>query len=54
MAIAGFIVGTALVTFVFVAGNRMKAQEEADDEERERLILEEEEEDGYDSYASDY
>jgi phosphatidylserine synthase len=44
LAIAGFIVGSALVTFVLVAVKRLSAQDRADEEERERLLLEEEEE----------
>ncbi|KAJ5295020.1 hypothetical protein PENANT_c037G09580 [Penicillium antarcticum] len=46
LAIAGFIVGMALVIFVFVAVRQRKVQDAVDDEERERLLqfLEEEEE----------
>ncbi|KAJ5770940.1 uncharacterized protein N7511_002991 [Penicillium nucicola] len=46
LAVAGFIVGMALVIFVFVAVRRLREQDAADDEERERLLqfLEEEEE----------
>ncbi|RAK96983.1 putative MFS transporter [Aspergillus ibericus CBS 121593] len=44
---AGFVVGTALVSFVYVAGQRMRAREQEmeEDEERQRLILEGDEDD---------
>lgn len=52
LAVAGFVVGTALVTFVSVAGSRMKAyQEEGDEEEHEPLIMEEDE---YESGGGNY
>ncbi|KAJ5435407.1 Major facilitator superfamily domain general substrate transporter [Penicillium cf. griseofulvum] len=44
LAIGGFIVGTALVIFVFVSVRQMGDQGRVD-EERERLLLEEDEED---------
>ncbi|KAJ5333110.1 hypothetical protein MYU51_005103 [Penicillium brevicompactum] len=51
LAIAGFLVGTALVTFVFVAVGRLERRAREHEEERERLLLEEDEEeyeeDGY-------
>lgn len=51
LAIAGFVVGTALVTFVFFAVARLRDNAREDEEERERLLLEEDEEeyesDGY-------
>ncbi|PYI12003.1 MFS transporter [Aspergillus sclerotiicarbonarius CBS 121057] len=54
LAGAGFVVGTALVSFVYVAGQQMRAQEQEmeDDEERQRLILEgsEDEDDNDDEY----
>ena len=43
LAIAGFIVGMALVIFVFVSVRKLHEQGQADDEERERLLLEEDE-----------
>jgi phosphatidylserine synthase len=43
LAIAGFIVGMALVIFVFVAVAQLCEQARAHDEERERLLLEEDE-----------
>ncbi|KAI9044296.1 putative MFS transporter [Aspergillus affinis] len=45
-ACAGFVIGIALVGYVYIAGRRLseKEQEEAEDEERERLIREEDEE----------
>ena len=43
LAVAGFVVGIVLVTFVTVAGRRLRLQER-NDEEREPLLLEEEEE----------
>lgn len=45
-ACAGFVIGTALVGYVYIAGRRLteKQMEEAEDEERERLIQEEDEE----------
>lgn len=51
LAVAGFIVGTALVIFVLVAvRRRLREQDQADDEERERLLLFlEEEEEEYES-----
>lgn len=42
---AGFLVGVALVAFVYLAGRDMKEkEEEGDDEERQRLIPEDDEE----------
>ncbi|PWY77869.1 MFS transporter [Aspergillus eucalypticola CBS 122712] len=48
-AIAGFVVGTALVSFVYVAGRRLRAREQEleEDEERQRLIREESDEEDY-------
>ncbi|KAF9883928.1 hypothetical protein FE257_002671 [Aspergillus nanangensis] len=47
-AIVGFLIGVALVTFVVVAGRRIREQRrlEFEDEERQRLIPEEDEEEG--------
>ncbi|KAJ5715403.1 Major facilitator superfamily domain general substrate transporter [Penicillium malachiteum] len=45
LAASGFVVGVALVSFVTVAGRRLKAQAERNDEEREPLLLEEDEDD---------
>lgn len=53
LAVAGFIVGTALVIFVFVSVRQLREQGRVDEEERERLLLEEdEEEDEYEDYES--
>ncbi|OGE54731.1 hypothetical protein PENARI_c005G00274 [Penicillium arizonense] len=49
LAVAGFIVGLALVIFVLVAARRLRAQDHADDEERERLLLALDEEEEYES-----
>ncbi|KAL3264956.1 hypothetical protein ABHI18_000233 [Aspergillus niger] len=48
-AVAGFVVGTALVLFVYVAGRRLRAREQEleEDEERQRLIREESDEEDY-------
>ncbi|KAJ6023879.1 Major facilitator superfamily domain general substrate transporter [Penicillium herquei] len=43
LAASGFVVGVALVSFVTVAGHRLKTQAERNDEEREPLLLEEDE-----------
>ncbi|KAJ5961144.1 Major facilitator superfamily domain general substrate transporter [Penicillium vulpinum] len=51
LAVAGFIVGTALVIFVFVSVRQLREQGRVDEEERERLILEEDEEE--DEYEDD-
>ncbi|KAJ5551450.1 Major facilitator superfamily domain general substrate transporter, partial [Penicillium sp. DV-2018c] len=54
LAIAGFIVGSALVGFVLVAvRERLSGQERAYVEERERLLLEEEEEEEEDEYEEE-
>ncbi|KAJ5944967.1 hypothetical protein N7516_005135 [Penicillium verrucosum] len=45
LAVAGFIIGTALVTFVFMSVRQLRQQDRANEEERERLLLEENEED---------
>ncbi|KAJ6186850.1 hypothetical protein N7519_001758 [Penicillium mononematosum] len=44
LAVAGFVVGTALVIFVFVSVRQMGGQNRVDEEERESLLLEEDEE----------
>ncbi|KAJ5409662.1 uncharacterized protein N7487_004021 [Penicillium crustosum] len=44
LAVAGFIVGTALVIFVFVSVRQLREQDRVDEEECERLLLEEDEE----------
>ncbi|CAG8021392.1 unnamed protein product [Penicillium olsonii] len=51
LAIAGFIVGTALVTFVLVAVRQLREQARVHEEERDRLLLEEDEEE--DEYEED-
>lgn len=38
LALAGFIAGISLVSFVTVQGRRHKAQEHGTDEEREQLL----------------
>lgn len=43
LAVAGFIVGTTLVIFVFVSVRQLREQDRVDEEERERLLLEEDE-----------
>lgn len=43
LALAGFVVGIALVTFVTVEGRRLHALEMAQDDERVPLLLEEDE-----------
>ena len=43
LAVAGFVIGVTLVTYVAVACRRLN--QEADDEEREPLLLEEDEDD---------
>ncbi|KZN89933.1 hypothetical protein EN45_000390 [Penicillium chrysogenum] len=53
LAVAGFVVGTALVIFVFVSVRQMGGQDRVDEEERESLLLEEdEEEEGYEDNGS--
>ncbi|KAJ5116733.1 Major facilitator superfamily domain general substrate transporter [Penicillium angulare] len=54
LAVAGFIVGLALVGFVTVSGRRLKAQADREDDEREPLLEEDEEDYDSDGYASPY
>lgn len=43
LAVAGFVVGVILVTFVAIASRHHIAQEESNENEREPLLLEEDE-----------
>lgn len=44
LAVAGFIVGSALVIFVFWSAKHVRDQHRVDEEESERLLLEEDDE----------
>jgi len=43
LAVAGFVVGVALVSFVTIASRNHSSQEENNEDEREPLLLEEDE-----------
>ncbi|KAJ5726831.1 Major facilitator superfamily domain general substrate transporter [Penicillium malachiteum] len=54
LTVSGFVVGVALVTFVTIAGQRLKTQADRIDEEREPLLLEEDEDESDDYESQDY